>query len=200
MAKTEVGRRFDVLCWDSETSGLGQRAEILEFGGILLDGETFEEKDSILSLIRPSDPSVLETDDAKKALSMNHLAARKDELLEAPTKHEFIKRWWKMRQKYRKGWIPAGYNIGNFDLPKLRYLFFQIRKEKPLFKIEDFFHYHVLDAMCVYIADNWFTGKSRYVRLMDACKAYGVKNETAHSALSDARATAELLRRMMLPK
>jgi len=200
MVETEVGKRYDVFVWDSETSGLGNKAEILEFGGVLLDGETFEEKDSILSLIRPSKPSVLETDDAKKALSMNHLAERKDELLEAPTKHEFLQKWWKMRQKHRKQWIPGGYNLGNFDMPKLRYLFWQIREEKPLFKIDDFFHYHILDAMCVYIANNWFTGKSRYVRLRDACQAYGVKNTKAHSAIADARATAELLRRMMLPE
>jgi len=198
MAKRMMpGEKFSIFCFDTETSGLGRNAEILEFGGVLLDGMTLEEITTFHSLIRPSNPKVLETEEAKKALSMNHLAERKDELLTAPTKLEFMHNWWEIRRCHRKPWVPAGYNIGNFDIPKLRYLFWQIRNERPLYTIDDFFHYHLFDMMPVYMARNWFTNKSAYVRLVDACKAYGVVNEKAHNALADARATAELARKML---
>jgi DNA polymerase III epsilon subunit-like protein len=197
MTRKKPGEKFDIAVFDTETTGLGIRAEILEFALILLDGVTLEEKGHLYTLIRPSSPDVLETADAKKALSMNHLDKRKDELLRAPTKIEFMKMFWEMRKKYRKDWVPSGYNIGNFDVPKLRYLFWQIRNEKPRFTFDDFFHYHLFDMMPVYMSKNWFSNKSAYVRLKDACAAYGVENRQEHNALEDTRATAELLRRML---
>jgi DNA polymerase III epsilon subunit-like protein len=188
------GQKFDIYVFDTETTGLSQRVEILQFAGLLLDGETLEEKDAFETLIRPSSPAILESDEAKKALSMNHLDKCKGELLTAPTKIEFMNEWWDIRSTYRKPWVPAGYNIANFDLPKLRYMFWQVRKEKPLYSIDDFFHHHVMDVMCLYIARNWYRNDSAYVRLKDACASLGVKNEKAHDALADTRATAEVLR------
>jgi DNA polymerase III epsilon subunit-like protein len=188
------GEKHDIFVFDTETSGLGQRAEILQFAGVLLDGESLEEKHVFESLIRPSSIDVLRTEEAKKALSMNHLDKRVDELMAAPTKLEFVQQWWEIRRQYRKPWVPAGYNIGNFDLPKLRYLFWQIRKEKPTFTIDDFFHYHIIDAMCLYIARNWYRNDSAYVRLKDACATLGIENVKAHDAMSDVRATADVLR------
>jgi len=188
------GQKFDIYVFDTETTGLGQRAEVLQFAGLLLDGESLEEKHAFETLIRPSSFEVLQTEEAKKALSTNHLDKRIEELMAAPTKLDFVKGWWDTRRKYRKPWVPAGYNIGNFDLPKMRYLFWQIRKDKPKFTIDDFFHHHIVDAMGLYIARNWFRNDSAYVRLKDACATLDVENTKAHDAMSDVRATAEVIR------
>lgn len=186
--------KFDIFVYDTETTGLQQRAEIIEFGGVLLDGKTLEEKDSIHTLIAPSAPEVLETTDAKQALAMNHLAARKAEVLAAPTFFQFCEQWRVMKDKYEKPWIPSGYNIGGFDMPKLKYRFWQIRAMMPTFTLEQFFHYHWLDAMPLYISKNWYKGASAYVTLKAALKTYNIENKKAHCAIEDARATAKLLR------
>lgn len=196
MAKNPC-EKYLIFVFDTETTGLANNAEIIEFGGLLLDGETLEEKDSIYSLIAPSSADVFDRQDTKKAFEMNHMQGREEELLGAPSFQEFCAEWIKMRAKYDKQWIPSGYNISGFDLPKLKYKFWQNRGNLPQYKLENFFHYHNLDAMPLYIRENWFAGMSAYVRLSDACKAYGVVNQKAHNALEDARATAELLRRML---
>jgi len=194
MAKSP-SEKYSIFCFDTETTGLSQRAEIIEFGGILLDGKTLEEIDSIHTLIAPSEPDILNTYEAKKALAMNHLAERKDELLEAPTFFQFCEEWMKMKERHdEKLWIPSGYNIGGFDMPKLKYRFWQIRAMMPTFNHEQFFHYHWLDAMPIYISKNWFGGMSAHVTLKAALKTYGITNEKAHCAIEDARATAKLLR------
>lgn len=189
--------KFDIFVFDTETTGLDLRAEIIEFGGVLLDGNTLEEKDSIHSLIAPSTPAVLETVDAKQALAMNHLAARKAEVLAAPTFYDFCKEWIKMKDRHDKQWIPSGYNIGGFDIPKLKFKFHQIRAMMPTFTIGQFFHYHWLDMMAVYIAENWYAGHSAHVTLKAALKTYGIENKKAHCAIEDARATAELVRKVL---
>jgi len=192
--------KYSIFVFDTETTGLSQRAEIIEFGGILLDGNTLEEKDSIHSLIAPSSPEVLETADAKQALAMNHLAARKDEVLAAPSFFEFCKTWMRMKEQHEKMWIPSGYNIGGFDMPKLKYRFWQIRAMMPTFTLEQFLHYHWLDMMPIYISKNWFTGLSSHVTFKAALKTYGIENKKAHCAIEDARASAKLLRILLREK
>lgn len=190
---------FDIFLYDTETTGLDDRAEILEFGGVLLDGRSLDEKGEIHSLIRPSSPEVLEDPKNQKALEINGLGKRKDELLAAPTKYEFVQNWWKLRQAHRKPWKPSGYNVSGFDLPKLRYLFWQIKHMKPLFKIQDFFHYHNMDCMPMFLAQNWFNEDAGKARLNDACAAYdiNISSEDRHTAMGDVRANVELLRAVL---
>jgi DNA polymerase III epsilon subunit-like protein len=198
-AKKRPADKFDIFMFDTETTGLSQRAEIVQFAGILLDGDTLEEKDRIESLIAPSSPEHLNTADARQALAMNHLGARKQELLEAPTFFDFCQEWIEMKNRHRdKKWIPSGYNIGNFDLPKMRYRFWQIRGMMPTFTLEQFFHYHVLDCMPLYIAKNWYNGFSAYVSQKYALKHYGIENAKAHDAMADAEACAKLLRKILM--
>lgn len=190
---------FDIFLFDTETTGLDDRAEILEFGGLLLDGRTLEEKGQMYSLICPSSPEVLELPQNQKALEINGLGKRKDELLSAPTKYEFVQKWWELRQQHRKPWKPSGYNISGFDLPKLRYLFWQIRGQKPLFKINDFFHYHNMDVMQMFLAQNWFNEEAGYARLDNACAAYGIERneDLKHTAMGDVKDNVELLRAIL---
>lgn len=191
--------QFDIFLFDTETTGLDDRAEILEFGGVLLDGRTLEQKGQIHSLIRPSSPELLDAESSQVALRINGLGKRKDELLAAPTKHEFIQEWWKLRQQFRKPWKPSGYNISGFDLPKLRYMFWQVRDMKPKFNVSDFFHYHNMDVMQMFLAQNWFNEDAGKARLNDACASYGIDMDAAtrHTAMGDVMPNIDLLRAIL---
>lgn len=58
-------------------------------------------------------------------------------------------------------------------------------------------HYHRLDVMSMAFAKLYDDNNAQKFSLRALCDYFGVKNEKAHSALSDARATFEIYKKLM---
>ena len=64
-------------------------------------------------------------------------------------------------------------------------------------KIANNMHYHKLDTISVAWAKLHKDPSLEHFSLRELCKRFGIENEHPHSALSDARATFELYKKLM---
>ncbi|MBI3888791.1 3'-5' exonuclease [Candidatus Nomurabacteria bacterium] len=88
-----------------------------------------------------------------------------------------------------KNCIMVGHNVA-FDAGFLEYAFNKT-------KISNTMHYHRLDTVSIAWAKMHNDPKLEHFSLRELCLLFGINNERAHTALSDARATYELYKKLM---
>jgi len=91
--------------------------------------------------------------------------------------------------KKTKDCIMIGQNIA-FD-----FLFLENTFSKT--KIKNLMHYHKLDTISIAWAKLNKKKKFNHFSLREMCRLFNIKNENPHSALSDARATFKLYKKLM---
>ena len=88
-----------------------------------------------------------------------------------------------------KDCIMVGHNVA-FDAGFMEYVFNKMEMMNPM-------HYHRLDTVSIAWAKLHHNPNIEHFSLREMCVHFGIKNERAHSALSDARATYELYKKLM---
>jgi len=88
-----------------------------------------------------------------------------------------------------KDCIMVGQNV-SFDVAFLEYNFAKL-------KLNNMMHYHKLDTISIAWAKLNKEKDFEHFSLREMCKRFDIKNENPHSALSDARATFELYKKLM---
>ncbi|PIR68404.1 hypothetical protein COU49_01285 [Candidatus Nomurabacteria bacterium CG10_big_fil_rev_8_21_14_0_10_35_16] len=172
-------RRHNLAFIDIETTGLDViDHEIIEIGCVLTTPkleviEEFELK------IKPEHIEVADP----TAMKINHY----DESLwqDAHTLKEAIKI---LSEKVRDA-IMVGQNVA-FDSSFLEHAFAKT-------KIKNSMHYHKLDTISIAWAKLHKDTELKHFSLRDMCLRFDIENTKAHSALSDARATYELYKKLM---
>jgi len=88
-----------------------------------------------------------------------------------------------------KDCIMIGHNVA-FDFGFLEYAFNKIQMANTM-------HYHKLDTISIAWAKLHNDEDFEHFSLREMCLRFGIKNESPHTALSDARATFELYKKLM---
>lgn len=88
-----------------------------------------------------------------------------------------------------KNCIMVGQNVA-FDVSFLEYNF-------DKFGLDNMMHYHKLDTISIAWAKLNKEKDFEHFSLREMCKRFNIKNENPHSALSDARATFKLYKKLM---
>lgn len=88
-----------------------------------------------------------------------------------------------------KDCIMVGHNVA-FDAGFLEYAFNKLQ-------IGNTMHYHKLDTVSIAWAKFHNDPNFEHFSLHEMCSRFGIKNEHAHTALSDARATFELYKKLL---
>ncbi|OGI85945.1 hypothetical protein A3A01_00900 [Candidatus Nomurabacteria bacterium RIFCSPLOWO2_01_FULL_39_17] len=88
-----------------------------------------------------------------------------------------------------KDHIMVGQNVA-FDSGFLECAFLKTQKSNPM-------HYHKLDTISIAWAKLFKNSDLKHFSLREMCLRFGIKNENAHTALADARATYELYKKLM---
>ena len=88
-----------------------------------------------------------------------------------------------------KDCIMVGQNVA-FDSGFLEHAFAET-------KIANSMHYHKLDTISIAWAKFHRSPDLEHFSLREMCVRFGIKNERAHTALSDARATFELYKKLL---
>ena len=172
-------RKHNFAFIDIETTGINVlEHELIEVGCVLTNDklkviEEFEFK------IKPEH---IDTAD-KTALKVNHYNEKDWEA--GYELEEAIK----ILSKKVNGCIMVGHNVA-FDAGFLEYVFDKLN-------IKNTMHYHKLDTISMAWAKLNKNPDMEHFSLRDLCKHFDIKNERPHSALSDARATYELYKKLM---
>ena len=172
-------RKHNLAFIDIETTGLNLlKNEIIEIGCVLTNPELkvigeFELK------IKPE--NIKDAD--KTALKVNHYKA--SDWVDAYTLEQAMK----IFSKKVKDCIMVGQNVA-FDSGFLEYAFAKTKMLNTM-------HYHKLDTISITWAKLHKSPDLEHFSLRELCVRFGIKNERAHSALSDARATYELYKKLM---
>ena len=172
-------RKHNLAFIDIETTGLNfLKNEIIEIGCVISSPglkmiEEFELK------IKPEQ---IENADPV-ALKVNHYNEK--DWIDAYGLEEAIK----IFSKKVKDCIMVGHNVA-FDAGFLEYAFNKTQ-------IVNTMHYHKLDTVSVAWAKLHRDPDLEHFSLREMCVRFGIKNERAHTALSDARATFELYKKLM---
>ena len=95
----------------------------------------------------------------------------------------------KLLSEKTKECIMVGHNVA-FDSVFLEYAFNKTG-------ISNSMHYHKLDTVSIAWAKLHREPNLEHFSLRELCLRFGIKNERAHTALSDARATFELYKKLM---
>ena len=164
---------------DIETTGLNLlKHEIIEIGCVITNSE-LEVIEEIELKIKPENIS----DADPVALKVNHYNEEdwKSALSLEKALNVFCKKV--------KNCIMVGHNV-SFDAGFLEYAF---NKNK----IINTMHYHKLDTVSVAWAKLHNDPDFERLSLHELCLRFDIKNERAHSALPDARATFELYKKLM---
>lgn len=159
-----------IVCIDVETTGLSDKAEIIEFAAIKINTEG----KVIGRLIFRCKPKRKETTISKEAyekhgISLEDLENEKPFSFYIPKINEFI-----------EGCDLAGHNFINFDLPRLETAYKDVNKEFPLPKGRKYY-------------DTYQNYKSNNRLQMIVYREFGSGFENAHNAESDVVATLSLL-------
>jgi DNA polymerase III epsilon subunit family exonuclease len=164
---------------DIETTGLNLfKNEIIEIGCVTAtpDLEFIEEFELKIK------PEHIETAD-RVALKVNHYNSTDWESGLA------LEKALNIFSKKVKDCIMVGHNV-SFDAGFLEYAFNKS-------KIKNSMHYHKLDTISIAWAKLHNDPNLEHLSLHDMCVRFDIKNEHAHSALSDARATYKLYKKLM---
>lgn len=172
-------RKHNLAFIDIETTGMNmQKHEVLEIGGVVTDYrlqvlEEFEIK------IKPE--NLKEAD--KTSLKINHYNAK-----DWRTAYS-LERGMEIFSEKVKDCIMIGQNVA-FDSSFLEYAFIKTGIKNPM-------HYHRLDTISLAWAKLHREPDLNHFSLREMCKRFNIQNENPHSALSDARATYELYKKLM---
>ena len=172
-------RKHNFAFIDIETTGLNlNKHEIVEIGCVLTTPELQVIEEFELKI----KPERIEDADPV-SLKINHYDA---ELWEsASTINQAVK----ILSEKVKDSIMVGHNVA-FDSGFLEYAFNQAGVGNTM-------HYHKLDTISVAWAKLHRSPDLEHFSLRELCVRFGIKNEKAHTALSDARATFELYKKLM---
>lgn len=172
-------RKHNFAFIDIETTGLNFiENEIIEIGCVITD-DKLKIKEEFEIKIKPEH---IETAD-KIALKINHY---NEEDWESASN---LKEALKIFSKKVKDCIMVGQNVA-FDSGFLEYNF---QKNN----IKNSMHYHRLDTISVAWAKFHNNPNIDHFSLREMCKYFDIRNERPHSALSDAKATFELYKKLM---
>jgi CRISPR-associated protein Cas2 len=164
---------------DIETTGLTvSEHEILEIGCVITDS-SLQVLDEFEIKIKPEH---IENAD-KIALKVNHYK-EKDWISSLSLKEAM-----KIFSQKVKDCIMVGQNVA-FDSSFLEYNFNKLNIKNSL-------HYHRLDTISIAWAKLHNNPNLDHYSLREMCKYFGIINARPHSALSDARATYELYKKLM---
>ncbi len=172
-------RKHNLAFIDIETTGLDVfDHEIIEIGCVLTTPKLKVIEEFELKI----KPEHIETADSI-SMKINHY----DEALwvDAYSLKEAIK----ILSNKVKDSIIVGQNVA-FDSSFLEHAFSKT-------KIKNSMHYHRLDTISIAWAKLNKDIDFEHFSLRDMCLRFGIKNEKAHNALSDARATYELYKKLM---
>ncbi|MFA6256985.1 MAG: 3'-5' exonuclease [Candidatus Paceibacterota bacterium] len=172
-------RKHNYAFIDTETSGLNlMKHELLQIGCVLTtpDLEVIEEFEIKVKPERIEDADPV-------SLKVCHY--KEEEWTDALPLAEAMK----IFADKVEGAIMVGHNVA-FDAGFLEYGFNKIGKANTL-------HYHRLDTVSVAWAKLHREPDLDHLSLRELCLRFGIKNERAHTALSDARATYELYKKLM---
>ena len=172
-------RKHNLAFIDIETTGINVlKHEIIEIGCVLTDKDLnimgeFEFKIKP-KLIENADPVALKVNHYNEKDWQNALGEK--EALEI------------LLEKV-KGCTMVGQNVA-FDAGFLDYVFSKNNLENTM-------HYHKLDTISIAWAKMHDDEDVEHFSLREMCKRFDIINENPHSALSDARATYELYKKLM---
>lgn len=172
-------RKHNFAFVDIETTGLNLlQNEIIEIGCVITnpDLEIIEEFEIKIK------PEHIENSDPV-ALKVNHYDEEKWE--SASNLKEAIE----IFLEKVKNCIMVGHNV-TFDAGFLEYAFNKTGLLNTM-------HYHKLDTISIAWAKLHREPDLEHFSLRELCERFGIKNERAHSALPDARATYELYKKLM---
>ena len=172
-------RKHNFAFIDIETTGLNLISqEIIEIGCVLAT-ESLEVIEEFELKIKPEH---IENADSV-ALRVNHYDPSdwKDA--------QSLKAVMKIFSEKVKDCIMVGHNVA-FDAGFLEYAFNKTN-------IQNTMHYHKFDTVSIAWAKMHKDPKLEHFSLRELCVRFGIKNERAHSALPDARATYELYKKLM---
>lgn len=172
-------RKNNLAFIDIETTGLNLlEHEIIELGCVLVapDMKVIEEFDIKIK------PEHIENANPT-SLKVNHY---KEEDWEDAIP---LKEAMKIFSKKVKGAIMVGQNIA-FDSSFIDIAFAKLNMENTM-------HYHKLDTIAIAWAKLHRDPELKRFSLREMCLRFGIKNERSHTALSDARATFELYKKLM---
>jgi DNA polymerase-3 subunit epsilon len=172
-------RKHKFVFVDIETTGLNLLAnEIIEIGCVF----TTESLEVIEEFEVKIKPEHIENADPV-ALKVNHYD-------EGDWKDaQNLKEAMKIFSEKVKDCIMVGHNVA-FDAGFLEYAFNKT-------KLANTMHYHKLDTVSIAWAKMHNDPKLEHFSLRELCLLFDIKNERAHTALSDARATYELYKKLM---
>lgn len=164
---------------DIETTGLNfLEHEIIEIGCVL----TTPDLEPIEELELKIKPEHIEKADPV-SLKVNHY--NEEKWVNAYNLEEAMK----IFSKKVKDCIMVGHNVA-FDAGFLEYSFNKINVLNTM-------HYHKMDTISIAWAKLHREPDLEHFSLRELCLRFGIKNENAHTALSDARATFELYKKLM---
>lgn len=173
-------RKNNLAFIDIETTGLNvEKHEIIEIGCVLASPELKIIEEFELK-IKPE--RILDADPV--SLKINHYDPEKWN--EAVTLKEALT----ILVHKTQDAIMVGQNVGYVDSVFLEQAFAKA-------DIKNKMHYHKLDTVSMAWAKLQNEKKIRNFSLHEMCKYFGIDNARAHTALSDARATYELYKRLM---
>jgi DNA polymerase III epsilon subunit family exonuclease len=172
-------RTHNFVFLDIETTGLSViDTEIVEVGGIITtpDLEIIEEFEFKIK------PNKLENADP---VSLKISGYKEEEWIEA---YE-IKDALEILSEKIKNCIIVGHNVA-FDFAFLDFNFLKYNIKNPL-------HYHKIDTISISWAKLHKEKELIHFSLRELCLRFDIENKKAHTALSDARATFELYKKLM---
>lgn len=172
-------RKHNFAFIDIETTGLNlNENEIIEIGCVLTTPELKVIEEFELK-IKPENISSADP----VALKVNHYNEKEWE-----SAYDFKKAMNIFREKV-KDCIMVGHNVA-FDAGFLEHTFNKMGVVNTL-------HYHKLDTISMAWAKMHKNPDIEHFSLREMCVHFGIKNERAHAALPDARATYELYKKLM---
>lgn len=172
-------RKHNLAFIDIETTGLSViKHEIVEIGCVLTtpDFKIIEEFELKIK------PERIEDAD-RVSLKISHYNEK--EWTDAKTLSEAMK----IFSLKVKDSIMVGQNVA-FDSGFLEYAFSKMNMQNTM-------HYHKLDTISIAWAKLHKEPDLEHFSLRDMCVRFGIVNKRAHTALSDARATYELYKKLM---
>ena len=172
-------RKHDLAFIDIETTGLSVvEHEIIEIGCVITNSQ-LDIKEEFEIKIKP-----------KRIESADHVALKVNHYNEKDWENAYeLKDALKIISKKIKDCIMVGQNVA-FDSSFLEYNF-----EKN--NIKNSLHYHRLDTISIAWAKFHNDENFLHFSLRELCKYFDIINENPHSALSDARATYEIYKKLM---